>query len=341
MHMDQVTAIPAGEYRLAQRVSEALPLSGRRWLVHCAWDGELLVLDERLEPLWRLQVPTGWHGTHAVADDLTLAALSLRDHVLLVDRTGRQVARFPHHPWGNSDSETGCCVFAADGRHLWATVPTWSPQRPWEANDELWLIDLTTLAVVDQRRLDVAAAGTTPLRHPDGHTIGLSIGEGQDGSYIRWAHADEGRITLRTAPTNDRTLVGVHPAGQEYLTSPHSKGTDELRRHRFADDQPIDRLPAPDQGVGDSWDYTAGYLTEELILAHLYESDEDVLVRRRPLQPIATVVYPCGAWLGRWSATGTGEWLTIGPQGIQRWRLPTPLSAPPWPWSQPALPGLG
>jgi hypothetical protein len=171
-------------------------------------------------------------------------------------------------------------------------VPTWSPQRPREANDELWLIDLTTLAVVDRRRLDVAAAGTTPLRHPDGHTIGLSVGEGQDGAYVRWARAAEGRILLRAAPTNDRILVAIHQTGGEYLTAPHSTGTDEGCRHCFTDDRPINRLPPPDQGAGDSWDYTASYLTDELILAHLLHSDQDVLIQREPLRPIATVAYP-------------------------------------------------
>jgi hypothetical protein len=127
--------------------------------------------------------PAGWHGIHAVADDLSLVALSLRDHVLVLDHSGHQVARFGHHPWANSDSELGCCVFAPDGRHLWTTVPTWSPEQPSMANDELWLIDLTAWAVRDRRRLNVAAAGSRP---------------------------------------HDRILADIHPSGGEYLTTPHS-----------------------------------------------------------------------------------------------------------------------
>jgi hypothetical protein len=334
--MDRVTAVPAGELRLDQRVIAVLPLPGQRWLVQCLDAGELLVVDAQLEPLWRLSVPAGWHGTHAVADDLSLVALSLRDHVLVLDHSGHRVARFGHHPWGNSDSELGCCVFAPDGRHLWATVPTWSPEQPFMANDQLWLIDLTAWAVRDRRKLNVAAAGSMALHHPDGHTVGLEIGEGQDGARICWARPAHGKIVLRTAPSHDRILVDIHQGGGEYLTTPHSQGLDELCRHRFADDQPIDRLPPPANvrpsghwgrqagyliDPGGHWGH-AGYLTDELVLAHITGSSRHVLIQREPLRVLATIAYPDGD-TPRWSCvTGQGAWLTIGPEGIQRWLLP-------------------
>ncbi|HZC99772.1 MAG TPA: hypothetical protein VFA46_06140 [Actinomycetes bacterium] len=321
--MDRVSAVPAGELRLDQRVITVLPLAGQRWLVQCSDAGELLVVDAQLEPLWRLSVPAGWRGTHAVADDLSLVALSLRDHVLLLDHSGHQVARFGHHPWGNSDSELGCCVFAPDGRHLWATVPTWSPEQPLLANDELWLIDLTAWAVRDRRKLNVAAAGSTPLRHPDGHTVGLAIGEGQDGARIRWARPARGKIALRAAPSYDRILVDIRQSGGEYLTTPHSQGVDELCRHRFADDQPVDRLPPPANiDPGGHWGHKAGYLTDELVLAHITGSRRHVLIQREPLRVLATIAYPDGDTPGWWCVTGQSAWLTIGPEGIQRWVLP-------------------
>src|SRR5207249_3840916 len=144
--------------------------------------------------------------------------------------------------------ESGCCAFASDGRYLWATVPTWSAERPCEANDEVWLIDLQSRSLLDRRTLDAAAAGCHPILHPDGETVGLSIGEGQDGARTRWvrpAPDQHGRIDLRFAPRYDRILTAIHPSGREYLTTPHSSGVDELVRHRFIDDQPIARLPAP------------------------------------------------------------------------------------------------
>jgi hypothetical protein len=42
-------------------------------------------------------------------------------------------------------------VFTAGGRNQSPGADR-SPQRPLEVKDELWLIDLTTLAVVDRRR---------------------------------------------------------------------------------------------------------------------------------------------------------------------------------------------
>jgi hypothetical protein len=180
--------------------------------------GELLVVDQRLQPSWRLQVPAaaGWGGIHAVAEDLSLVALSLEEEVVLLDGTGRQLARLPHQPTGPYDQ--GCCVFAGDGRHLWATV-TWEsftdevPPRPWEGGDELWLVDLATRSVADRRRLDTGAAVCLPIRHPDGQTMGLCLVEAEEGGADRyWARVDRGRISLRHALAATASWWGSTPA---------------------------------------------------------------------------------------------------------------------------------
>jgi hypothetical protein len=111
----QVAALPLGQ------VGQVLPMAAGRWLVQRSKAGELLVVDAQLEPVWRLQLPapdhggdavtdesSGWehehqlpyreHGTHAVTDDLSLVALALRRHVLVLDGHKQQVARFPHQP---------------------------------------------------------------------------------------------------------------------------------------------------------------------------------------------------------------------------------------------------
>jgi hypothetical protein len=92
------------------------------------------VVDDRLQPIWRLQVPAaaGQGGIHAVAEDLSLVALSLPDQVLLVDGAGQPVARLSR-PTGPPDQD--CCVFAGDGGHLWATAVSEIPERPWESHD--------------------------------------------------------------------------------------------------------------------------------------------------------------------------------------------------------------
>jgi hypothetical protein len=99
-------------------------------------------------------------------------------------------------------------VFSSDGRSLWAIVPP-RPERCFWPSAELWLINLRGMSVVDWRKLEAIAVGCEPVHHPDGQTIGLDVGEGQDGSWIRWARADRGRIDLRmcSAQTSDGTFT--------------------------------------------------------------------------------------------------------------------------------------
>jgi hypothetical protein len=252
-------------------------------------------------------------------------ALSLQDEVLLLTGEGREVARFAHPAWGRGASETGCCAFAPDQRYLWATVPTQ------DEGDELWLVDVNQPSVLDRRLLDTSMEGCKPIYHPDGQTIGLSIGEGQAASPIRWAHASRGQIELRFTQSIDRVLVDVHPSGQEYLTMPHdSFPGDELVRHRFVDDATIDRLSAWDTfPFGGEWDFAAGYLTDDLILAGVdlilagvEPSERHVLVQREPLRLLGTMEYPGDDAPGWLVSPGAGTWLTLGDDALVRWLLP-------------------
>jgi hypothetical protein len=331
--MESFGAAPLATLPLDE-VGEVLPMAADRWLVHrCSRAHalvvvELLVVDAQLAPIWRLPVADPYRGVHAVSNDLSLVALSLQHRVLLLDGRGQQLASFPHQPWGMGDPESGCCAFSPCGGYLWATVSTW-PEGSWEANDELWLIDLASLSVVDRRKLDVCAAGSTPLQHPDRRTVGLDIGEGQDGAAIRWARADGGRISLRFAPGDDRCLAAVHPDGQEYLTTPHSNDRlQALARHRFADDRLIERLGST-AAFGPScerWGHLAGYLTDELILAVTVGGLRHLLVQRAPLRLLGEVAYPDRP-PRRWPvAAHQGTWLTRNSQGLQRWRLPPHLA---------------
>jgi hypothetical protein len=316
----KVATLPLGA------VGRVLPMAAGRWLVERSEAGELLVVDAQLEPVWRLRLPDHAHGTHAVTDDCSLVALSMLDHVLVVDGGGRQVARFPHSPW--QPGMSGCCVFSADPRYLWVTVPP-RPERFFATGDELWLIDRRVMWVVDWRRLETAAAGCEPVQHPDGQTIGLEIGEGQDGSPIRWVRADRDRINLRFGPEWDRVLMAVHPDGGEYLTTPHPSGADKLVRHHFADDRRIEELDAADVlGPDEGWDLSAGYLTGSLILASTFETGQDserhVLVQRAPMQLLGEVVYPGDQPPGGIVGPQQGTWLTASDHGVHRWILASP-----------------
>jgi hypothetical protein len=47
-----------------------------------------------------------------------------------------------------------------------------------------------------------------------------------------------------------------------------------------------------------------------------------VLIERDPLRLLATITYPSSHRPDEWFTTGHGAWLTVGDQGIRRWRLP-------------------
>jgi hypothetical protein len=177
--------------------------------------------------------------------------------------------------------------------------------------------------VVDRRPLASAAEGCASLYHPDGRTIGLDIGEGQDGSLIRWARVERGRIQLRLVPSIDRSLVDIHPSGGEYLSTPHDNfPADELRRHRFADDTPLEGLSAWEVfAFGDEWAAYAGYLTEELIVAGMEPSERHVLVRRAPLGLLGTIEYHGDSTPGWILAARAGTWLTVNDDGVVRWTM--------------------
>jgi hypothetical protein len=330
LRMERFAAAPLAVLPL-DGVGEVLPMAANRWLVHRMARAqvvvELVVVDAELAPILRLPVPEPYRGVHAVSDDLSLVALSLQHRVLLLDGRGRQVAGFPHQPWGMGDPESGCCVL----RLWWLPVgdgPTW-PEGSWEANDELWLIDLASVSVVDRRKLEACAAGSTPIQHPDRRTVGLDIGEGQDGAAIRWAHPDGGRIGLRVAPGDDRCLAAVHSDGQEYLTTPHSNDRlQALARHRFADDRPIERLgsAAVFGSSSERWGHLAGYLTDELIVAVTVGGLRHLLVQRAPLRLLGEVIYPDHPPRSWPVAVHQGTWLTRSSQGLHRWRLPSHLA---------------
>jgi hypothetical protein len=181
------------------------------------------------------------------------------------------------------------------------------------------VLELDGLGEVARAGLGSQPAGVDPIHHPDGRSVGWSIGEGQDRVLIRWSSLAGDSMRLRLLADEDRVLIAIHPAGTEYLTTPHYAGP--LERHRFEDDAEIDRLdPREDQ----SWDFVAGYLDADRILAStLTDGDEGLLlVNRAPMEIIAGVIsegiadrYSSVQWIGG------GTWVTAGPDTTQLWSL--------------------
>jgi hypothetical protein len=243
-----------------------------------------------------------------------------QDELLTVDPTEMVTSRLSHPGLG----EAGGCAFSADGRRLWACVPRVGAGR--KAWQELWLIDLASRRVVDRRRLAFYAQAVGLSRHPDGQTIRVSLVYGQD-TAAHWAGTVDGRIEVwdRAGPGRPG---GVHPAGNEYLTTPEEDEFEELVRHRWPDGAVLSRLPVtavgPPAGL-----WTAGtYLTRDLLLAAVRRRAEDreqhLLLAREPMRPLGWIRYPAGAAPpGSLGPGRDGAWLTVDAlEGtVTRWTL--------------------
>jgi len=351
-------------------------MAGGRWLLHCrlgdlgAWEEpaeyELLVVDQALQPVWRLRPPpepSHWEGTHAVADDLSLVALALPREVRLVDGEGQPVARFPYP----TEDDSGYAAFSADGRHLEVQFPGRDEaltldadgrvvaRGPWSGlgeaggcaftadgrwlwacvphkgkGDELWLIDLATLTVADRRTLGSESQRVLPYRHPDGQALGLNLWAGYD-AVLRWAQLVDGRIELQPLP-EPAVLCDIHPAGEEYLATPQDQADQPLplTRRRYPDGEVLERLPEWE------WEAEAGYLTGELLVAEVWRPDlpgrnRHMLLRREPLGVLGWIRYPDGdgGLPGHFSRCREGRWLTVSDDAVECWGLaqsPSPMA---------------
>ena len=294
-------------------------LPGRWGYTQGLWDGRLLlktlngtrlcVTDRRLVPIWDLEIPQS-RGYDSVSSDLSRIAVTLGEEVRLLDSGGQIVGRFRHAPWDQFSS--GATAFDRGGHYLWATIP------PAEDVD-LVVLELDTLREVDRRSFESHPAGLEPLHHPDGRTIGWSIGEGQDRVLIRWSSLVGDRMELRLVPDEDRVLIAIHPNGHEYLTTPHSAGP--IQRHRFGDDAVIGRLDASEDM---RWDFAAGYLDVDRILASVRNDDDEglLLADRDPMKIAARVIsegsaspWPTVTWVG------ASMWVTVGDVAAELWQL--------------------
>jgi hypothetical protein len=215
---------------------------------------------------------------------------------------GRQIWKTSHAAWGPSDSESGSCWVAPNGRHVWATVPSI------DGPDQWWVLDIRDGRVIDKAPLQCYAAGSQPIPHPDGSHIGLSVGEGQDGAEVYWGCWKERPVVSRLDDRN-RILIDIRPNGTQYLTTPHSNST--VMVHDFPSGLVRARLDGDAALPPDDWfDCQAGYVTNDLILVGSVENEIHILLGADALTIIAPVAYPEGATKQGISPSGHGTWMT-------------------------------
>ncbi|MFD7873617.1 hypothetical protein ACFV5G_05725 [Streptomyces sp. NPDC059766] len=318
-------------------------------------DTELVV--QRLEPSATAPVvrfPAPWphrFGRDAVSPAGDLAVFTGPHALWAVDRSGNVQWELRHRCWAGCAGHesvteyaddrghhphlsSGSAAFSVDGTLVWAHIrgPLAHEAPVLGRYTEEWLvIDARDGTVLARARTHTAAAGSDHVPHPDPGQMGLSIGEGQDGSPLRWGRWDGHALAVDSFGDEDRILLAVSPGGDRLLTVTHDQ--DALALHRAADGAVeaelsaavIPRLPAPEAEQFASFeddespaffDYEGGFVDEYTAVVGTVESDEGVgtgrhwLVDTARMRLAEQLVYPFEV-SGLPRALGDGTWYTV------------------------------
>ncbi|MFJ9576194.1 hypothetical protein ACIRQF_07365 [Streptomyces sp. NPDC101191] len=211
---------------------------------------------------------------------------------------------------------------------------------PDHGRGEEWLvIDAADGTVLARTQTQTAAAGSAHVPHPDPGQMGLTIGEGQDGSPLRWGKWDGGALIVHSFGDENRVLLGVSLSGDRLLTVTHDQ--DVLALHLVADGSVVAELnadvfpshPAVEEETTDDeaqafFDYEGGFVDENTLVVGTVESDEEFgtgrhwLIDAVHMQLIDQIAYPFPV-PGLPKALGDGTWYTVSnlDQAIHIWAL--------------------
>jgi hypothetical protein len=256
----------------------------------------------------------------AVAPDLSFAVFSGETAIRAVGRDGQMLWEYEHDCWGCGDLESGSVIVSADGTRVWASAPSPHADSSSTYDGDDWLVfDAVRGDVLGLTRLDCVAAGSFHVPHPDGVHMGLSVGEGQDGSPSYWGRLDGDLIDFRLlgGEERDRVLTAVSPSGKRYVTIAHEQY--DLRIHDFADDAVLGRYEVDEEGE-EFLGYEAGFVNEDRVLAGEDEGDRHWLIEAPSGVLLGEVRYPEPV-SGTARPLGDGTWLTSGGDAVHRWRL--------------------
>ncbi|MCP2311573.1 hypothetical protein [Kitasatospora paracochleata] len=316
--------------------------NGRGWYRQV--QGVLEILDPEFDPV--RQYDLGEHiSSFAVSPDLSRVVVGGKDHIRLVDEHGNVLWSVQHAPWGTGYSYSGSCEFSADGKTIWATVPEteldsdeedglweddevaaassggWSAPEGW--GDQWWVMDATSGRIIGRKWLGCEATGSATLRHPDQVHMGLSVGEGQDGSRIYWGSLDEGSLHVATTGDVSRALADVHPDGSAYLTLP--RDSDGLTIHDFSSRAVIAHRPNREFLESGEWPLHARYLDGETVLLETVDGKwncaRHLVFDARSLEYLGEVTYPTGISCAAFHSVHAGTWATGDASGLYQWRL--------------------
>ncbi|RZB13413.1 hypothetical protein StrepF001_44310 [Streptomyces sp. F001] len=337
-------------------------LPGRRALVHRC-DSELVVhdVDGSFGTAGEapIRFPTPWprrFGTSTVAPDGSLAVFAGVHALRAIDRTGAVRWEVRHGCWYGACREMhrsfeeyaddrdhrypdgGSAGFSADGRLVWAHVrgPLPGSELDAETVDEWLVLDAVEGRLLARANARSAAAGSVHVPHPDPRRMGLTIGEGQDGSPLRWGRWDGETLTVEYFEDQDLVLLGVSPSGDRFLTVNHDQDT--LAVHDIEDGSVLaewdaesviprhaDAEPDNDE-VWPFWDWAGGFIDEATVITGTVESDEEWgegrhwLIGTSPTRSPEPVAYPLPV-SGTPTGLGDGTWYTVAGSEVHVWTL--------------------
>ncbi|MEU9058288.1 hypothetical protein AB0D13_05135 [Streptomyces sp. NPDC048430] len=322
---------------------------GERLLVQRG-DTELIVQNLDPSATAPVRFPAPWprrYGHCAVSPAGDLAVFAGLHALRAVDRAGTVRWEVRHRCWagcaGYEDfteyaderdhryAGSGSAGFSADGTLVWAHVRGPLAHDRGRGADEWLVIAAEDGTVLARAATHTAAAGSSHVPHPDSGQMGLTIGEGQDGSALRWGRWDGRTLAIDSFGDEDRVMLAVSPTGDRLLTVTHDQDT--LALHRVTDGTveaelsaaALPRHPALDTGHSETFeddevqaffDYEGGFLDDDNAVVGTAESDEEFGTGRHWLVDAARMrltdrlVYPFEV-SGLPRALGDGTWYTV------------------------------
>lgn len=342
-----VTTIPAPLPPESADAPQVLHWPGRRLLVQRG-DTELvaLALDlPRTDRAHEVRFPAPWprrFGTATVSPERDAAVFAGLHAVRSVEATGTTRWEMPHSCWSGDCSQThgsfdeyardedhfssdsGSAAVSPDGRLVWAHVlgPLGNDEDAEDEQERWTVLDARSGEVLAWADTATVASGSEHTPHPDPAQMGLSIGEGEEGSPALWGRRDGRQLTTGQIDT-ECVLLGVSPSGRHLLTvdvgqwslALHEVGNGSVLRELDAEDN-VPEHPGSTGGDRVHWDYDAAFVDEETVVAGTSECDarhgtvRHWLVDPRGMTLRGEIVYPFPV-TGPARTAGNGTWYTV------------------------------
>lgn len=323
-------------------------------------DAEVVALDADEPDAGRgseIRFPAPWprrFGTVTVSPERDAAVFAGVHAARSVEATGATRWEVRHGCWGGCPllyasfdeyaddrghfyADSGSAAVSADGKLVWAHVrgPLASDANP-DDDQELWVVlDAVAGRVVGRMTTETVASSSLHTSHPDPSQMGLSLGEGEEGSPVLWGRWDGQQLTAEQIGI-ERILLAVSPSGRRLLTVPVGQwslllhqlehGSKGIRKLDAAD-----AVPAHPRNTGNDrvyWDFEAAFVDEDSVVAGTSECDARYgpvrhwLVDVNGMDLLGELSYPLPV-SGPARTAGGGRWYTISKDGtsVHLWEL--------------------